>query len=171
VAGEALCFGYHQGFGLDFRSVRPSAVYGFGMQWPIYIKPMVEGAVRGETVKLGSGGPMPRDYTHVSDVAGLAVAVLDAPSTADRIFYGATGQPLTTAAEAALIVMDLVPGSRIEIADVLSDADRIELDYRGRISIDNALQQLGWTPKYRSLRDGVAEYIERYRAFLVLSGS
>ena len=60
IASEAFCFAYNQAFGTDFRTVRPSAVYGFGMQWPIFVKPMVEGAVRGETVTFESGGPFPR---------------------------------------------------------------------------------------------------------------
>ncbi len=170
IAGEAFCFAYHQAFGTDFRTIRPSAVYGFGMQWPIYVKPMVEGAVRGEVVTFPSGGPFPRDYTHASDVASLALACLDAPDDADRIFYGATGRPLVTAAEVARMVMELVPGSRIDIPDVLTDADRMELPYRGRLSIDNARRQLGWEPRFKDLRDGLADYIERYRAFLAAQG-
>jgi nucleoside-diphosphate-sugar epimerase len=169
IAGEAFCFAYNQAFGTDFRTIRPSAVYGFGMQWPIFVKPMVEGAVRGEVVTFESGGPFPRDYTHASDVASLAVALLDAPDDADRVFYGATGQALVTAAEVARIVMELVPGSRIEIPDVLSEADQMELPYRGRLSIQNARGQLGWEPRFLDIRDGLADYIERYRAFLAAS--
>jgi nucleoside-diphosphate-sugar epimerase len=170
IASEAFCFAYNRAFGTDFRTIRPSAVYGFGMQWPIFVKPMVEGAVRGETVTFESGGPFPRDYTHASDVASLAVACLDAPDDADRIFYGATGQPLVTAGEVARIVMELVPGSRIEIPDVLSEADQMELPYRGRLSIENARTQLGWEPRYSDIREGLADYVERYRAFLAAGG-
>ena len=48
VAAEALCFAYHQALGLDFRTIRPSAVYGLGMnQYVGPIKAMVENAVRG----------------------------------------------------------------------------------------------------------------------------
>jgi nucleoside-diphosphate-sugar epimerase len=166
IAGEAFCFAYNQAFGTDFRTVRPSAVYGFGMQWPIFVKPMVEGAVRGEVVTFESGGPFPRDYTHASDVASLAAALVDASDDADRVFYGATGQPLVTAAEVARIVMELVPGSRIEIADVLTEADQMELPYRGQLSIQNARDQLGWEPRFTDIRDGLADYVERYRAFL-----
>jgi nucleoside-diphosphate-sugar epimerase len=169
IASEAFCFAYNQAFGTDFRTVRPSAVYGFGMQWPIYVKPMVEGAVRGETVTFDSGGPFPRDYTHASDLASLAVACLDGPDDADRVFYGATGEPLVTAAEVARIVMELVPGSRIEIPDVLTEADQMELPYRGRLSIESNRTQLGWEPRFKSIRDGLADYIERYRAFLAAS--
>jgi nucleoside-diphosphate-sugar epimerase len=166
IAGEAFCFAYNQAFGTDFRTIRPSAVYGFGMQWPIYVKPIVEGAVRGDAVAFESGGPFPRDYTHASDLATLAVACLDGPDDADRIFYGATGEPLVTAGEVAEIVRELVPGASIEIPDVLTEQDQMELPYRGRLSIENARTQLGWEPRYRDVRDGLADYIERYRAFL-----
>ena len=169
IAGEAFCFAYNQAFGTDFRTIRPSAVYGFGMQWPIFVKPMVEGAVRGETVTFESGGPFPRDYTHAADVASLAVACLDAPDDADRIFYGATGEPLVTAGDVARIVMELVPGSRIELPDTLSEADQMELPYRGRMTIEPNRTQLGWEPRFRNIRDGLADYVERYRAFLASS--
>jgi nucleoside-diphosphate-sugar epimerase len=169
IAGEAFCFAYNQAFGTDFRTIRPSAVYGLGMQWPIFVKPMVEGAVRGEVVTFESGGPFPRDYTHASDVASLAVALLDAPDDADRVFYGATGQPLVTAADVARIVMELVPGSQIEIPDLLTEADQMELPYRGQLSIENARRQLGWEPRFTDIRDGLADYIQRYRAFLAAS--
>jgi len=165
IAGEAFCFAYNQAFDTDFRTIRPSAVYGFGMQWPIFVKPMVEGAVRGEVVTFESGGPFPRDYTHAADVASMAVACLEGPDDADRIFYGATGEPLVTAAQVAEIVMELVPGSRIEIPDVLTEQDQMELPYRGRLSIENAREQLGWEPRYRNIRDGLADYVDRYRAF------
>ena len=44
--------------------------------------------------------------------------------------------------------------------------DEIEASFRGVISIENARQQLGWTPRYASLREGIEEYIASYRAFL-----
>ncbi len=166
VASEAFCYAYNQAFGIDFRAVRPSAVYGFGMQWPIYIKPMIESAVRGEKVSFASGKHFPRDYTHAADVASLAAMLLDSPDDTDRIFYGATGEPLVTAGEVAEIVMELVPGTEIEIADAFTEADQIELAYRGRLSIENAETQLGWSPRFRNIRDGIADYVERYRAFL-----
>ncbi len=168
VSGEAFCFAYHQAFGLDFRTIRPSAAYGFGMQWHSanYMKQFVEPAVRGEKVRLASGGPLPRDYTHVRDIASLTAAVLEAPDDADRVFYAATGQPLVTAAQAARLVMELVPGADIEIGDVLSEDDKVELGFRGVLSIANARRQLGWEPTYCSLRDGIAEYVTTYRAFL-----
>jgi nucleoside-diphosphate-sugar epimerase len=166
VAAEAFGLAFVTAHGLDVRIIRPSAVYGFGMQWPIYIKPMVEGAVRGEPVRFAAGGSFPRDYTHVDDVAALAAALLEAPDEADRVFYAATGEPLITAGDVAQVVRELIPGADIEIADGLSEADQLEIRYRGRLSIENAKTQLSWLPRYSALRDGIADYIERYRAFL-----
>jgi nucleoside-diphosphate-sugar epimerase len=168
VAGEVFGFAYGQAYGLDVRIVRPSAVYGFGMQWHSanYMKQFVEPAVRGEPVKVASGGRLPRDYTHVIDVAELTLRVLDCDPGADRVFYAATGRPLVTATEAAALVAELIPGSSIEISDTMTPDDEVEASFRGVISIENARTQLAWTPRYASLREGIREYIASYRAFL-----
>jgi len=166
IAAEAFALAYNANYGLDTRIVRPSAVYGLGMQWPIYIKPMVEGAVRGEPVRLETGGSFPRDYTHVEDVAGLTMAILEGPDSADRVFFAATGRELTTGAQLAGIVRRVVPGADIVIGNELSGDDNLEIRYRSRLSIDNARTQLGWQPRYKDLESGVAEYAGRYRALL-----
>jgi nucleoside-diphosphate-sugar epimerase len=166
IAGEAFCFAYVNAHGLDCRVVRPSAVYGFGMAWPIYIKPMVEGAVRGEPVRIDHGGSHPRDYTHAADVAGLVAAMLDGPADADRIFYGATGRELVTASQVARIVRELVPGADVEIAEQLGPGEEAEVALRGRLSIENARHQLDWQPRFADIRDGLADYVDQYRAFL-----
>jgi nucleoside-diphosphate-sugar epimerase len=165
---EAYCFTYQRSFGLDFRTIRASAMYGFGMSRfaPNYMKQIVEPAVRGEAVRLATGGPVPRDYVHILDVAALVVAALEGPDDADRIFYGATGEPLRTGADVAAVVRELLPGAVIEIGDGVTEEDRRELVCRGRISMENARTQLGFSPRYAELRDGVGEYIERYRTFL-----
>jgi nucleoside-diphosphate-sugar epimerase len=168
VSGEVFGFAYQQAYGLDVRIIRPSAPYGFGMQWHSanYMKQFVEPAVRGEAVRLASGGRLPRDYTHVLDVAELTVRVIDCDGDADRVFYAATGGPLVTAAQAAGLVAELVPGSSIEIGDAMTPDDEAEASFRGVLSVENARTQLGWTPRFATLRDGIAEYIASYRSFL-----
>jgi nucleoside-diphosphate-sugar epimerase len=168
TACEAFCFGHRQAFGTDFVVLRPSAVYGFGMRHPIFVKPMVENAVRGLKTRFANGREFPRDYTHVRDVAQLTVRAVDAPADAvrDRVFYAATGRPLRTAGELADIVRRAVPGADIEIGPGLSEADQLEIRYRGVLSIDSARRQLGYEPRYAALEDGVAEYVESYRRFL-----
>lgn len=173
ASGELFAFAYQRAYGLDVRIVRPSAVYGLGMQWHSanYMKEFVEPAVRGEKVRVPSGGRLPRDYTHVEDVASLTVRVVDCGEDADRIFYAATGGPLVTAAQAARLVAGLIPGSSIEVGDTMTPDDEVEASFRGVISIANAKAQLGWTPRYASLREGVQQYIEAYRSFLEAGGA
>jgi nucleoside-diphosphate-sugar epimerase len=170
VAAEAICFAYHQALGLDFRTIRPSAVYGLGMnQYVGPIKAMVENAVRGEPAHFEFGGAHPRAYTHARDIAGLVIAMLDAPDEADRIFYGSTGEPMATTSEVAEIVRELVPGADVEIGEELSEAEKPVVALRGELSVENARTQLGWEPQYASLRDGIAQYVEHYRAFVEAS--
>ncbi len=167
AAAEVLLYAYHQALGFDFRTIRPSAVYGLGMnQYVGPIKAMVENAVRGEPAHFEFGGAHPRAYTHVRDIAGLVLAMLDAPDDADRVFYGSSGGPMTTTTEVAQIVRELVPGADVEIGEELSEAEKPVAALRAELSIENARSQLGWEPRYASIRDGIAQYVEQYRAFL-----
>ncbi len=168
VAVEAFAFGYHQAFGTDFIVLRPSAVYGFGMQHPIFIKPMVEEALCGRSTNFANGRDFPRDYTHVDDVAQITLRALDisADIVRDRIFFAATGCPLRTAGEVAAIVKRIVPGTDISIGTGLSETDKLEIRYRGVLSIDNAREQLSYAPRFGSLEDGIADYIDHYRRYL-----
>jgi UDP-glucose 4-epimerase len=171
VAAEAICFAYQQALGLDFRTIRPSAVYGLGMnQYVGPIKAMVENAVRGEPAHFEFGGAHPRAYTHARDIAGLVIAMLDAPDDADRIFYGSTGGPLVTTTEVAQIVRDLVPGADVQIGEELSEAEKPVVALRGELSIENARSQLGWEPRYASIHEGIAQYVDQYRAFVDAQG-
>jgi nucleoside-diphosphate-sugar epimerase len=168
ASGELFAYAYNQAYDLDIRIIRPSAVYGFGMPWHSAnnVKQLVEPAVRGESAELISGGTLARDYTHVRDVADLAVAVLNAGDDTDRVFYAATGEALTSANDVAKIIIDLIPGATISVSDVSTPLDEMEASFRGILSITNAREQLGWTPKFVPLREGIGEYISRYRAFL-----
>jgi len=168
VSGEAFCWSYRQSFGLDFITLRPSAVYGFGMQWPLFVKPMVENSVRGLPTRFEHGREFPRDYTHAADVAQLTLKAIDIPTdqVQDRVFYGATGQPLVTAGQVADTVKSLIAGADIEIGSGLSEGDLLEIRYRAVLDIKNAQEQLGYEPRFANIRDGVVDYIETYRRYL-----
>ena len=168
VASEAYCWAYRGEYGLDFIILRPSAVYGLGQVFPIYIKPMVENSVNGLPTRFKTGKEFPRDYTHVDDVAQMAVKAVEISpeKVQDRVFYIATGQPLVTAGEVADIVKELIPDADIEIESGLSEQERIEMRYRGVLSIKNAQDQLGFKPQYAIIRDGIENYIETYRRYV-----
>ena len=173
VAVEAFAYGHRQAFGTDFVVLRPSAVYGFGMQHPIFVKPMVEDAVRCRPTRFRNGREFPRDYTHVADVTQLTVRAVEAAPERlrDRIYYAATGEPLRTAGDLAEIVRRQVPTADIEIGPGLSETDRLEIRYRGVLSIANAREQLGYAPKFARLEDGVADYIRWYKRYVAETSS
>lgn len=165
VAGEAFCFAYRKSYGVDFAVIRPSAVYGLGMRHPIFVKPMVEGSVRGEPVRLAHGGTFPRDYTYVGDLASLTVALVEADELETRIFYGATGRPLVTGRDLAGAVARVIEGADIRIADALTPEDELELRGRGVLSVEANERELGWRPRY-VLEDGLRAYADDYRSYL-----
>lgn len=165
AAAEIMGMTYAQAFGLDFRVVRPSAVYGFGMQWPIGIKPVVEGLVRGEAVQVAGDAPK-RDYTPVQDVAAIFAACVDAASDTDRIFYAGTGRELTTSAELLEEVRTAFPNGDVTMSEESLDPTGIESRYRGVLDMQPARTQLGIETAFNSLADGLSDYAEHYRRFL-----
>jgi dTDP-glucose 4,6-dehydratase len=170
AAGEVVGLTFSAVFGLDVRIVRAQSVYGFGMRAPIPVRLMVEGAVAGLPVHLPSGGTFPRDHTHVDDVSSLTMALVRAEGPIDRVFIPGTGRPPTTGSDVAAVVRELVPGCDVTISDAMTDAELADSVYRGRVSIENARVQLDWQPRFPDLRDGVADYIERYRRFVARGG-
>jgi nucleoside-diphosphate-sugar epimerase len=163
VSCEAFGLCYWKFHGLNFISLRPSSFYGLGMQIPLSINQIVEGAVKGESVKVSGVGP--RDYVYINDVVSAFVKALDVEKEGvkDRIFMIGTGRDLVTPAEAARIVKEMLPLSKVEIEG--SPPDRDEFKHRGVISIERARRQLGYEPQY-SFRAGIEDYIKAYKEFL-----
>ncbi|MGH7947057.1 MAG: NAD-dependent epimerase/dehydratase family protein, partial [Opitutaceae bacterium] len=168
LAGEALCWAYQKSCGVDFVILRPSAAYGFTTRNLIYLPQFVEGALRGEPVHFDHGGTVPRDYTHVEDIAGTAAAALAAPPSRlrHRCFYAGSGAALVTAEQSAEIVRELIPSADISIRPELNDYDRLEIPMRGLLDMQPVAEQLDYRVRYPVLRDGVAQHIRRYGEYL-----
>jgi len=167
MAGEAIGLAYADFQDLDFVALRVTAIYGFGMRSPMYIKPMVENAVRGEPTRFATGGPMKRDYTHVRDCCDAIVLALNAPRSphgAQRVLNVAAGRA-HTAAQVAEIVRKVVPGADIAIGDALTPLEEQNVKMRAPLDISAAKRALGWSPNW-PLEKGIREYAERYRAFI-----
>lgn len=164
AVSEVLALGYADAFPLDVRIVRPSAVYGFGMQWPIGVKPVVEGICEGREVEIATAGPK-RDFTPVQDVAEVFAAAVDCADDCDRVFFAGTGRPLTTPAEYADIVRETFPHARVRTVDADSDPAGVESRYRGLVDMAPVREQLGVEPAFATLGEGLARYAEDYLRF------
>lgn len=170
LAGEAFCWAYADLFNLDIVQLRPSAAYGFLTTNGIFMNELLEGALRGERVRVPHGRHVPRDYTHVQDIAGIAAAALAVPASRlrHRVFYAASGMnPLVTAGEVAQIVRDMVPGADVDIGPTNTPLiERYDIKMRGVLDVQPVEEQLGYTIRYRDIRAGMAEYAETYRRYL-----
>jgi len=167
MASEAIGLAYASFQDLDFLSLRITAIYGFGMRSPMYIKPMVENAVLGRPTRFETGGPMKRDYTHVLDCGEAVVAALGAPrwtAGEQRVLNIAAGQA-RTASEVAQAVRNVLPGADIEIGDRLTPLEEENVKMRAPLDIGAAKRLLNWSPKW-SLEAGIAEYAESFRRSL-----
>jgi nucleoside-diphosphate-sugar epimerase len=173
LSAEAFCWAYRESYGLDFVTIRPSAAYGFVSGNDVYLNTLLEAALRREPAHLPLGAEMPRDYTHVHDIAGITLAALDAPAARlrNRVFYAASGMnPLVTAAQAAELVRQMVPTADISIGAGLGAMDRMELRMRGVLDVAPVGEELGYHIRYPRLREGVIEHADRYCEWLVAQG-
>jgi nucleoside-diphosphate-sugar epimerase len=167
MAGEAIGLAYAEFQNLDFVAIRVTAIYGFGMRSPMYIKPMVENSVLGKPTRFASGGRMKRDYTHVLDCSdGIVTAVQAPPWTAgeQRVINVACGNA-RTASDVAKIVRDTIPDADIEIGDELTPLEEQNVKMRTSLDITAAKRLLNWSPQW-PLEKGIAEYAETFRRHL-----
>jgi UDP-glucose 4-epimerase len=167
MAGEAIGMAYASFQELDFTALRVTAIYGFGMRQAMYIKPMVENAVRGLPARFATGGPMRRDYTHVLDCcAGIlrALEVSRLPEGEQRVLNVSAGKT-HTASEVAAMVRRVIPAADIEIGDTLTPLEAGNVKMRAPLDISAARRVLGWSPQW-TLEDGIRDYAERYRQYL-----
>jgi nucleoside-diphosphate-sugar epimerase len=173
MSGEVFCFAHRDSFGTDFITLRPSAVYGFGMQLPLFVKPMVENSLAGEPSRFENGLEFRRDYTHVKDVADITIRALELPAdrVVDRIFYAATGRDAVSTERLVEIVREVIPGADIEVGSGLTEAQVVDLRYRGRVSLENAREQLGFEPKYADLKAGIEDYVAMYSEYMAHESS
>jgi nucleoside-diphosphate-sugar epimerase len=170
MAGEAIGLAYASFQNLDFLAIRITAIYGFGMRSPMYIKPMVENSVLGKPTRFATGGRMKRDYTHVLDCSDGIVTALTAPpwkAGEQRVINVASGNA-RTASEVAKIVRDTIPGSDIEIGDELTPLEEQNVKMRTSLDIAAAKRLLNWSPRW-PLEKGIAEYAITFRRHLACS--
>jgi GDP-L-fucose synthase len=86
IAGIKLCESYNRQYGVDFRSVMPTNLYGSGDNFhpqnshvvPALMRRFHEAKLRGdsEVVVWGTGRPM-REFLHVDDMAQASVFVMN----------------------------------------------------------------------------------------------
>jgi nucleoside-diphosphate-sugar epimerase len=179
IAGIKLCESYNRQYGVDYRSVMPTNLYGPGDNFhpekshvlPALIRRFHEAKEAGaqEVVIWGTGTPR-REFLHVDDMAEAALFVLNLPP---EVYAGAT--------EPMLSHINIGSGQDISIA-ALADLVARTVGFTGRVTYDASkpdgtprklmditkLASFGWRPRI-SLEVGIAttyDWFLRHRSAL-----
>ncbi|MBS1708863.1 MAG: GDP-L-fucose synthase [Armatimonadetes bacterium] len=165
IAGIKLCAYYRQQYGLDYRSVLPSNLYGPGDNYhpenshvlPAFIRRFSEAKDKNlDSVTIwGTGTPL-REFLHADDCAEGLIHVLERPESPDIVNLG-SGEEISIA-DLASLVADVV-GFKGEI-----DYDKSKPDGTPRKLMDaSVIRSLGWSPKI-GLREGIAAAVEDFKS-------
>lgn len=173
IAGIKMCESYNRQYGVDYRSVMPTNLYGPGDNYhrenshviPALLRRFHEAKKRGdnEVVAWGSGSAL-REFLHVDDMASAAVHVMNL----DLVAY----QQQTTPMLSHLNVGSGIDCSIKELTETIREVVGFNGDIRwDRTKPDGAprklmnsdkLVNLGWRPSL-NLHDGL---VDTYRWYL-----
>lgn len=167
IAGIKLCESYNRQYGVDYRSVMPTNLYGAGDNYhpenshviPALIRRFHEAKVANapSVVIWGTGTPK-REFLYVDDMAAASVYVMNL----DKSTYDAHTQPMQSH-------INVGYGEDVTISE-LAQAVKRAVDYQGDIAFDaskpdgtprkwmnsSRLNALGWKPQV-DLQIGLAK--------------
>jgi GDP-L-fucose synthase len=167
IAGIKLCESYNRQYGVDYRSVMPTNLYGENDNFhpenshviPAMMRRFHEAKLNGDVkvVVWGTGKPM-REFLHVDDMAAASIHVLEL----DSALYKANTQDMMSHINVGT-GLDCTIGELAEtLKEVIGFAGQLEFDTNKpdgtpRKLLDvSRLESLGYKAKI-SLRDGLAE--------------
>ena len=152
--GEKLVEDYARRTGMEYVIIRPSAVYG---EWDVedrVVSKFMLGAMKGATLKV-NGPDEVLDFTYVEDAAmGISLAATH-PNAANQIYNITRSSPeLYTLADAAELAVKIAGKGNITMAP-----RDLSFPKRGRLSIDKAVRELGYSPKV-NVEEGFRKYYD-----------
>ena len=170
IAGIKLCESYNRQYGLDYRSIMPTNLYGPNDNFhlknshviPALIKRFHEAKIKdSQYIKIwGSGAPF-REFLYVDDMADASLFLLELSKT---LYKSRTNEMLSH--------VNAGSGNEISIADLALLVKKV-VGFKGEIKFDKSmpdgpprklldnsvLNKLGWNPKV-NLVDGLQKTYE-----------
>lgn len=174
IAGIKLCESYNRQYGVDYRSVMPTNLYGQGDNYhpenshviPALIRRFHEAKLaNAPTVTIWGTGKPRREFLYVDDMAEASVHVMNL----DRRTYETYTQPMQSH-------INVGYGDDVTIAE-LAQAVGLAVGYQGNITFDNSkpdgtprkwmdssrLNSLGWKPQI-DLKNGLEKAYQDFIA-------
>lgn len=167
IAGIKLCESYNRQYGVDYRSVMPTNLYGPGDNFhpenshvlPALLRRFHEASqLKEDTVTIWGSGTPRREFLHVDDMAGASLFVLNL----DRDIYQKNTEPMLS----HINVGCGYDVSILELAQIIADITQ----FSGKIACDTTkpdgtprklmdvtrLSNMGWASSI-NLKDGIQE--------------
>ncbi|MDJ0922230.1 MAG: GDP-L-fucose synthase [Henriciella sp.] len=179
IAGIKLCESYNRQYGVDYRSVMPTNLYGPGDNFhpenshviPALLRRFHEARLAGapSVTIWGSGKPM-REFLHVDDMAAASVHVMEL----DKVTYEANTEPMLSHINVGTGVDCTIKELAETIAKVTGfegtldwDADKPDGTMRKLMDVSR-LKSLGWQSTITlgdGLRDAYQWFLDHQDSF------
>jgi dTDP-glucose 4,6-dehydratase len=159
ASSDLLVRAWVRSFGVQATISNCSNNYGPYQHVEKFIPRQITNVIDGVRPKLYGTGENVRDWIHVEDHNSAVWAIIEKGRIGETYLIGADGE------ENNKTVVELI----LELMGQPRDAydhvnDRPGHDLRYAIDATRLRTELGWEPRYRSFRDGLAATIEWYRA-------
>ena len=180
IAGIKMCESYNRQYGVHYRSVMPTNLYGPGDNFhpenshvlPALIRRFHEAKeTRAPSVTIwGTGAPM-REFLHVDDMAAASLFVADLP---DAQYQSATEPMLShinvgTGRDISILDLARLVAQTVGYeGDILTDPTKPDGTMRKLMDVAR-LQDLGWTASI-SLKDGLQQTYSWFQNQLEANG-
>lgn len=156
LAGEIISSGYRKRYGIDVRTVRPTAVYGpYDANQRVLYK-FITQALQGKSLQVDGDGSMALDFTYVEDTANGIYRVATHKAAKGETFNIARGKS-ETLSTAVSIIRKFIDDVKVEYGEVPD-----HIPNRGTLDITKAKNLLGFQPQF-GLEEGLPTYIEHLR--------
>ena len=159
AGSDLLVRAWVRSFGVTATISNCSNNYGPYQHIEKFIPRQVTNILSGLRPKLYGAGANVRDWIHVDDHSSAVWTIIDKGKSGETYLIGANGERSNR--EVLALILELMDQDLDAFDHV---ADRVGHDLRYAIDATKLRTELGWQPRYRDLRAGLAGTIEWYRS-------
>lgn len=158
AGSDLLVRAWVRSFGVRATISNCSNNYGPYQHVEKFIPRQITNVIRGIRPKLYGTGENVRDWIHADDHSSAVLTILDKGEIGQTYLIGADGEQNNK--DVVELILELM-GQPRDAYDLV--ADRPGHDLRYAIDSTKLRTELGWQPRYRDFRSGLAATIEWYR--------
>jgi UDP-glucose 4-epimerase len=163
LAGEAYCFAYRHGYGIETVALRFGNCYGpnSGHKDNVIAK-FIREALAGETWRIYGDGAQTRDFIYVDDIVEAVGRAATVQGIGGELFQIATSRE-TTITELAQSLKQILRGHSIPVAEPVHVSPLAGEVRRNYSDTRKARERLGWTAR-TPLAEGLARTVDWFLA-------